>query len=498
MVKKKTGLIVGGTLAAAVVLGGGAYAAVNFMGESELNLASVTPANSFVYAELDLDPSGKQKINAVGSINKIEEIVNSMEEKEEDKMNVEEALYEEQFPDIPLEEINEWSAGQMAWTAVERSGDKYADGSHYGITIYEITDSEKAQATVDKVLAQKDDEKSGRHNLEKAHYEVLDGYMVVAENKEAYEAYQSAVSKGVLSDDPNFTSDRESFDDDFGYVWSDIGLAQKALNKEAKSNPVASPYAGVVADEEEQPEVEGRFAGSLSFQNKSIDLTMKTFQVKVDGETITDESEDTGMPLLGELHKDSVAGFAISDPSGNLKRNWSDMEKTLSKVELAQFETAIQEFTGVAIPEEAENLLGNEITVGLGLEPETETTPMDFNFEALAKGDTKDAWNKIADTTKQMGGEIQLDVSEKDGTTRISKSGYDAPSDKLSTHELYSAGLPDIEKSTTALWLNIDELVDSLPQDAQDEIKVEDLGVIGMTTQAVDGESVAKVRWTFK
>lgn len=501
MVNKKTGLIVGGTLAAAVLIGGGAYAATQFMGDNELNLAGVTPSSSFMYAELDLDPSGGQKLNALDSIKKVEELANSMTDKEEDKMNFEESVYEAHFKDIPLEEINEWSAGQMAVTSVENTGDKYASSSQQPIAIYEITDMEKAQATVDKVISQEksgDDSKRGISAPPK-HYEVFEGYMVVANTKEAYDAYQAEMNKGILSDNPQFIADREKFDDDFGYFWVDLGLAQEVAGKESVSNPTLSPYAGATSNltDTEDSEITGRMAGSLSFQNKSIDLTVQAIDMTLDGEKVADTTIGKDPKLLGELDKKTIGALVMAEPSENLKKSWKDLDKTVGKEEVAQIETSIEEATGAIIPDEWEKILGSELAIGISMDAKTDTTPENVKFEALTKGDTSTAWKKVADALNPSMDEYGIDVVEKDGTTRIAKIGYDAPTEKLSAHELYNVALPDLNKANGAFWLNIDALIEAMPEESKKDVKVDNVGVVGMTSHGEDGNSTVKLRWAF-
>lgn len=502
MANKKTGLIVGGTLAAAVLIGGGAYAATQFMGDNELNLATVTPSSSFMYAELDLDPSGGQKLNALDSIKKVEELANSTIDKDEDKMNFEEAVYESHFKDIPLEEINEWSAGQMAVTTIENTGDKYANSSQQGIVIYEISDMAKAQATVDKITSKQQEATSPTQGVSAPpkHYEVFENYMVVADTKEAYEAYQSEMNKGVLSDNAQFTADRDKFDDDFGYFWVDLGLAQEVVGKESVTNPTLSPYAGATSNltDTKDSKITGRMAGSLSFQNKSIDLTVQAIDMTLDGEKVADNSVGKDPKLLGELDKKTIGGFVIAEPSENLKKGWKDLDKTAGKEEVAQIETTIEEATGAIIPDEWEKILGSEMAIGLSMDAKTDTAPENVKFEALTKGDTSTAWKKVADTLNPSMGEYGIDVVEKDGTTRIAKTGYDVPTDKLSAHELYNVALPDIAKANGAVWLNIDALLEAMPEESKEDVKVDNVGVVGITSHGEeDGNSSVKLRWAF-
>lgn len=497
MVKKKTGLIVGGTLASAVLIGGGAYAATQFMGDNELNLATVTPSSSFMYAELDLNPSGGQKINALDSIKKVEELVNSTTDKDEDKMSFEEAVYETHFKDIPLEEINEWSAGQMAVLSVSSTADKYASSSKQPIMIYEISDKEKAQATVDKVIAQNEvNQRTRSVGMAPKHYEVFEDYLVVANTKEAYDAYQAEMNKGILSENPQFISDRDKFDDDFGYFWVDLGLAQEVVGKEAVSNPNLSPYAGATSNltDTEDSEITGRMAGSLSFQNKSIDLTVKAIDMTLDGEKVTDTAIGKDPKLLGELDKKTIGALVMAEPSENLKKSWKDLDKTLGKEEVAQLETSIEEATGAIIPDEWEKILGSEMAIGVSMDSITDATPENVKFEALTKGDTSTAWKKVADAMNPSMGEYGISVVEKDGTTRIAKTGYDTPTEKLSAHELYNVALPDLAKANGAVWLNIDALMDT---ESKEDMKVDNVGVVGITSHAEDGNSTMKLRWAF-
>lgn len=75
----KRGLLIGGAVAAVAVVGAGAYAVTSFLGGGA-DVAEALPADTLGYISIDLDPGGKQQVEAFRTLKKFPGIKDALNE----------------------------------------------------------------------------------------------------------------------------------------------------------------------------------------------------------------------------------------------------------------------------------------------------------------------------------------------------------------------------------------------------------------------------------
>lgn len=459
--KKTSKIIIGSSLAAAVLVGGGAYAATNILGDKEINMATAAPASSAFYVEVDLNPSMQQKASALALNQKLAALDEDDEIEEDDTLG--ESLYKQDFEGLNYEtDIQPWMGTQFIATGVDGDAEKV-------IRVYEITDQKLAEEAVAKIDSS-------------LHHAVTEKFVVVAESEEDYNAYNTALAAGALSDNEIFNGDRKKFTDDIAYMWTDLA---KIDTSEQLSEEVGE--SGLP----EVPEISGRIAASLSLSGNSVNLDAKTLDLSVEG-VESWNTDVTGGESLGNLSSDTIGGIGIADPANTIKKNWEVLSKDVEADQMQEMENAIGSLFGVEVPEELDKVLGSNLAFGY---------ESDEEMLLVTKDSDVSAWETFAETLPMLmgsGSSESVDVNEEDGYVHF-KFAEGKPSSsegKLSDHKLYATALPDLSNSQSSVWLDINKLVD-MEGDAKEGV---DEGVLGATvaySEADKGHDI-KLRWVFE
>lgn len=200
---KKAALLGGGVLLTGALVAGGIVGWNLMSGDSELlegdQPSQALPADTLAYAAVDLDPSGKQKIEAIRTLRKFPGFVENAKIGEDD--DVLKRLFElaqeeeEECTDLTYDaDIAPWLGQKFAMAAVDGGED-----TPFPVGVVQVDGEDEARAGIEK-LAECGEDEPEEYGLAF----VDDTWAVVAETQDQADAVVAGVEDGTLRDDDDF------------------------------------------------------------------------------------------------------------------------------------------------------------------------------------------------------------------------------------------------------------------------------------------------------
>lgn len=554
--KNRTGLIAGAAIAGLLVLGGGAYAVTSVLNVAgDKDIAKAVPSNSALFVQVDLNPSNSQKAAALTLASKIDALVDEDDEYNTEGKDFKEIATDPAFEDLDYEtEVKPWIGDKVAVAAwgdfssgyrnsIAGFQDGYANGSnddyseysespstdylyendpandYYDddyldgkyddldkmgedgkgvdvvspsmntvshsrdgvskedtatkpsvVLVYEVKNKDKAKQAAEKVIERDDDLGA---------YTIHGGYLVLAENDEIISDYVDSLEKSNLAANETYVSDMKILGgDNIASSWLDI------------SQMGVDGYLQDIGFSEDGEDLRGRLATGVSLTKDGV--TSQTKVIGLEGyESFTGNAPkgSTGINDLGNFSKDSSVAISVSGLSEYAEAALAEYEKKSPESVESFLEGA--ESAGFNFPEDFKKIFGSETGIGYVI-----SSGDDTSYEYRATGADTDT---IKDLVEEAGGEsFGLDVST-DGDTTVLKFAPEGglSSEKLSSHEKFTAALKDLDKANGAIFINIDAIAEAKNTESQKEDK--DYGVLGATSSHDEKSNVSDftVRWIF-
>jgi hypothetical protein len=451
---RKRLVVLGGLVAGAAVVAGGAWAATSFFATGA-QPAQALPDTTVAYFSVDLDPSGGQKIEAIQTLRKFPAF------REEIGLEADDDLRERLFEEITdsgecegldyAADVKPWLGSRAAMAVVDLGEDAPSP-----VGVIQVTDAGKAEDGVATLV----ETCGGSEESGDVGGWVVDGdWMVVAETEEIAQQVVDAAGEATLADDADFGRwTGEAGDDGFMTVYVATGVTKyvdelgglgmpgaPALGGDTDATEMCESYGaegspereecleifggGTDAAPEEVPDelqqviddFEG-MAATVRFDDGSVEVeyAMSNYQ-----EDLTKfVASDAGVGMVAGLPDDTVAalGFSLTEGWGEAvldyaKQMLSSDDGSDIDEEIAQFE----EETGLSVPEDLETLLGEGVTISLGsgIDPDAIANggPGEVPFGVRIKGDAGEI-QAVLDKLKDLAGPEfgdYFEVTEADG-----------------------------------------------------------------------------------
>ncbi|WP_109506369.1 DUF3352 domain-containing protein [Nocardioides speluncae] len=497
-----TGIAVGG----AALLGGGVWAAISFLGAGP-QPAEALPDSTIGYVSIDLDPSGKQKIEGIKTLRKFEAF------RDEVDLDPNADLREELFDLIQEDagcdsldyddDIEPWIGKRAGFAAVDLGGDEPVPA-----IVVQTSSAKKAE---DGVKALKDclgGDSTG--------HAIKGDWLILAEDQDTADELLEATEKASLADDEDYQK------------WTDEVGDPGFVNLYAA--PEAGPYiADLVASElgadtdltyDDEPvapdpateEIEKAFedfqgmAGTIRFAGGSVELEVAG-QTGDDAVTAAIGAGDAGDDVLATLPEDTAAAYGVGfgedwfEPVVEQLLAATGEESTIDEV-VADLEAE----SGLALPEDAETLAGESLAIALGGNTDAEAfdsgDPSEIEAGLKVKGEPDDIEQVLDKLRPQAAEEGETLVSEEgdDGTVAIGMNesyiGTLTEDGDLGGSDTFQSVVPDADDASSVLFVNFDasdDWLDTLLRDlgAPEEIvdNVAPLSALGLSTWTEDGVS---------
>ena len=228
---RRKGLIVGGSVVGLAAVAGGAFAVYQLGFATGPQPAEALPASTVGYVSIDLDPSGKQKLEALETLKKFPAFNDNVDVDEDDDLRAklfELAQKDGLCPGVDFgDDIEPWLGDRFGFAAVD-VGEKLAPDSA-GIApvgVVQIKDADDAEAGLEKLLACEEPDSAdggsvgddaipspsggpepdseGAEASSDGGWSIQGDWVVIAESTEVAEAVTSAAQDDALADDDDY------------------------------------------------------------------------------------------------------------------------------------------------------------------------------------------------------------------------------------------------------------------------------------------------------
>jgi hypothetical protein len=512
-----SGLVAGGSAVVAVALVGGGIWAATQLGGGGAQPADVLPDSTLMYARVDLDPSASQKVDFVRLLRRFpdfEEQTGISSDKEDVRRTIAEAALEDADCDVDyVDDIEPWLGDRAAFAGVPG-----ADGAEPdAVAVLQVTDASAAEDGLAKLAAcvSTDGVSTGSDSSDSTGsdstgsdstgaFAFTGDYVVIAETQEIADAVVKGGESAPLSDDEQFTADMDRMGDPgLASFWVDVPAIVDAA-KQSGADTDQLEMAGL--DFSQVTSVYGTFrAGS---DNIELALLSSGEQIVENGETTVGELPDTTLVAL------SVSGLGDAVPG-----QWERLRDTLEEIDPGTFDQQVAAFeqeTGLALPEDAATLLGDNLTVALDSEGlDSDTFSMGFDPEAVNAGvrfsgdaeAIQDVITRAQAALEAQGAPLQMATEEVDGGVVLATNDdYAAQMTEggLEDDDTFAGAVGDTGDNIGIFYVNLDQAAsiarDFAEQSGEDDEFVgylEPVRAFGVNVTAEDGYTQAIVRLTF-
>ncbi len=463
--RSKAPVIIGVSLAVALIAGGGAFA---FVQADPFNLftsgpqpAEALPANAVAYAAVDLDPAATQKVDAIRFLNHFPAFSKNVKIRDERddvrKQLITDALDELDCADVSYDDtIEPWLGHKLGFALLPGDGDEPAP-----VFAIEVTDAGAA----DKGLKELNDCASAADGG--AGYAFNGDYVVLAETQDIADSAVAGAGDSSLAEDDDFSSDMGSLGD-LGIVtgWMDVGeMVSLAPTGEFGDTDELAPLTDVA----------GRYAATFRFHNDSVELATSVYG---DYAPI-----DAGSNPVVDLPASTA--FAVSSSGGakQLDANWDKLMKNAEKSgvdveqEIADFESE----TGFAVPEDLQTLLGDNLLMAIDSEGMSAQAVQEGDLDQLNAGirftgdggKLQDLYDRLVSFAGDSFG-VELPVSKVDFDNGLAIATNDSYANTLADldgdlgdSETFQSVVNDAATQDAVMYLDFDAIEDAVVESMQ-------------------------------
>ncbi|MGH3500600.1 MAG: DUF3352 domain-containing protein [Nocardioidaceae bacterium] len=479
-----------------VLVGGGAFAFIKMDPFHVLHAgpqaAEAVPEDAIGYVGFDLDPSAKQKINALRFLNHFPAFEENVD-LEDEHSDVRKAIFNAAIQQTECsgidyaKDVEPW-LGKKFGLAAMPSADDGSEPEVLGVA--EVTDTGAAKKALDKLNAC-----ATQQGGDGVGYAFDDDYLLVTQTKDLAQKYADAAGDSSLADADDFQADMDSL--------GDLGVATAWVDIKAVAN--AMPESTQSQAESVLQGASSRVALTCRFQSDSLELVATGY-----GATPEIDHDDNPVTKLPES-----TVFALSESGGGqrLQAAWDGLlDQARSRVpglddKLASFESQ----SGLKLPDALVTLLGKNVLLAADKNGLTDAealeavVPSDLNIGVRFTNDPaklNDLYQKLIDLgmlPSSTSGD--LPVTKKDFSDGVVVASNDSYADTLRKLEgdlgsdpAFTSVIDDAANKEFVLFFNFDAVEGPILQAAADSgapqaviDNLRPLQAFGVT-QVVDGD----------
>jgi len=455
---RRTGLIVGGALAAVGVVGAAAWGASWLLNDGP-DAAEALPAGTLGYVSINFDPSGEQKLEALQTLKKFPGLKDKLDFDTAD--DVRKHIFEEiqnsgDCKDVDYgKDIEPWLGNGMAVAAVDAGEDHPSP-----VGVIEVTDEGKAWAGFDKLAAC--DEPADEVGI------AFNGdWAIVAETQEIADRVVADAEAGTLADDETYQSWLDEAGDSGIMTLYAAPEAGPTLLDVMESEMAGPGFAGAELPQVTRDQFEDfkGMVGVVRFHDGALELEFAgDFNPKASG---IDFSTTGGDDVVATLPADTAFAYGLSLPDGFFDYMFDAMAPSLAPGESPdQLIAEMEQETGLELPEDFESLVGESIAIAVSSHLDIDQVSSSGDASGLevgfkVKGDADKA-NAVLDKIRpQLGSEAYiLGSKDADGFFVVGpNSAYlDAllASGNLGDDATYQEVIAHSEDASGVMYLNFD------------------------------------------
>jgi hypothetical protein len=462
------------------VLGSGAWAAYSFLSGGGPRPEEALPSSTVAVVSVDLDPSAGQKIAAIKTIRRFPSLKKSLGLQADDdlrKFIFDKVTEPGDCKGLDFEKnVKTWIGKRAAFGAVDLGGD-----SPSPVIALQVGDRDKARTGFSRIAACAG---AGRDFK----WAIGDDYLIASDSQEHANTILLTGEKKPLADDASYRRWRDevgdagvlnfyvskratkylsdvldsfgqsllggpgsAFDDGNAYSGEDLS-GFSAPRREASGADDPDPLAGI---RDQLDKFQG-LAGTVRFAGGGMELAIAGGGLKSVASTATVGKQ------VGSLPADTALAIGFGVPA-DLATTMTDSFKAGSPDTL----TSIEDQTGLTLPEDLQDLLGNAVTLSIGGKAPADLGDLD-DFSAVPvglviHGDATKIKAVIASIEEHTGlklSDIPLNVlGGKDRVVLSPSKGYAEALQRAGTlgrSKRFTDAVPDADRATALAYVDFD------------------------------------------
>ncbi len=506
---RRKGLVAGGVIGLAALVGGGVWAATSFFGQGP-QPAEALPSSTIGYAAVDLDPSGGQKIEAFKMLRRFPAFRDQVGLNADDDLKKKgfDSMQSDGFcPDLSYpDDVEPWLGDRFAVAAVD-----LGEPNPTPVAVIQVKDDSKAEAGLKQI-------QSCAGGQGSSGYVVDGGWAVVAETEDIAQKVVDGTGDGTLADD----SDYQKWTGEVGdagvvnmYAAPEAGqyLAQMAQ----QFSGMASGFGSMTGDDSmggnlgnDNPPAGMGLPDEMVDQLKDFPgmaMTVRfnggALEVAAAGGTNDQTAAmlgDGGLSAMTGLPDDTAAAVGFSLGDGWVQK-MLDQLSGMSGMSSDEMVSQVEQETGLTLPDDLQTLLGDSATLALSSDFSAQ------DFVNSSDGSDVPVGMKVHGDSDAIGSVLDK-VAAKDPTAGT-VLGHDANGDfvaigpnpdyrsrllqdgSLGDSEEFKDLIPEADKSSVALFVNFDagNWLSNLAQgDTEAKANLDPLKGLGLSSW-VDGDT---------
>lgn len=480
---RRTALVVGGTVAA-LLIGGGAFAAWQLLAAKGPAPEEALPTTTVGVVTVDLDPSAGQKVAALRAVRKFPALKGKVGLKDDEdlreftfgKLQEEGSCEGLDYEDA----VKPWLGKRAALAAVDLGDDAPAPA-----LVVQVTDAAEARTGVQRLI-----EKCGDPG-EDFGFTTTDDFLIVSDSEAHAQEIAKAGADKPLSDDASY----QKWTRELG----DAGVVNFYVSQKAATYllDLGSEELGEMG----APEAEAMQSALEDFEGAAGTLRFADGGLEVATAAGGSERLVADAPVgdqVGALPQDTAVALGFGVPKDMAQTILRQLEEAMGPELEAQLSQLEAEF-GLVFPEDVQTLLGTGITVSLGGDaPESFGaigSPGDVPIGITIEGDPEKIHEVIGKVEEGAGGDLtQLGVATRDDDSTVAF----ASSDGYATALLEQGGLgeaagftgvvPEAADSSSILFVDFDSawirlLTDEAASAGEEDVaaNIEPLEALGLS-----------------
>ena len=491
-------VVIGGAVVGLGVVTAAVFGAMWYFGTGP-QPAEALPESTLAYVSVDIDPSGKQLLEAKEAL---EHFPIWNEQEISDREDLRAAVFDEVLAEAPCDldygdDVEPWLGDRAAAAAVDLGNDEPDV-----VFVVQVKDADTAEDAFAKFA-----DCTEGSDAETAGWAITGEWAVLAESE--------AIATQVAED----AQDKPLSDDDDFEKWTD----------EAGDPGILTAYAAPEAGEwlltdgaelfgsSEIEEVEGYlddFGGAaltVRFDDGGLEVETATSVEAFGLEDVT--AGDTAGDSIETLPEDTAAAIAYGFEDGWFE-SILDYAESVAGTDLDEMLTAAEDELGLDLPDDAETLAGESAVIALGGDIDLDDV-FDFDVDVTElpigvkiKGDAdeiEDVIDRILDSSvgSEVGSEIFASDSEGQFVAIGPNSDYRdelLEDGGLGGSDAYEDVVPESDEAASIFYVNFDAgggwLEDLFAGDEETQDNVEPLQAAGLSMWAEDGVGHAVLRVT--
>jgi hypothetical protein len=439
---RRTGLVVGGVVAA-LVLGGGAVVAAQRLGGGGAQPADVLPSDAFAYLRLDIDPSVGQKIAAVRFLGKLPQLKDTLESADPRKKLWELASKDASSACLSRftydTDIAPW-LGDRVGAAIRPGGT--AKEPNIAVAL-QVKDEGAARATLTRLFAC-DTSGTGTD------LRMKDGYAIITP-KGSGDATLAAVEKASLAQNTTFSSDMTALGEQ-GVLsaWFDMSKGIKEIQKLDGGTKLDTATLG---------SAKGRIATALRFDASSIEMAGIIRGADAAVSLKGDGSEVASLPA------NTLAAVSFSGADQVIDATWPQLKKQIEGLTSAGAGddpiAEVEQQLGVTLPDDLKLLLGRSFTLAApGQDPSSKVPVLGVKIVSSDAKRTDELVGRLLETagvgsdalTHTVVGDKVFVATTPDYADDLKAGG------KLGESEAFKAAVGDPSSASMTLFVDLDKV----------------------------------------